>query len=305
MSHGDSRTVTADRAVAAALAGSAAASAAVPEDELEPATLVDAARAWRWVVGTSCLELYAVPQTTPQWRATWIGAGAALHRARVALAADGLAAHVDLMPDAAARREPIDPPTLITGSGEHRQRTLLARVTVTGTVEVTAQARALYEATDPDVGPVDDHPETAPGTRPSRSVVRELVGAARAEGVRLRLIRVGPALVGVLHGPDTRLAWLRAGMAASAVRLLARQHGLTTTTTLAAQPSPATGASPAGTAVITEPSPAGPGPVTRPGRSWGIPPSRANRSGWRRISDREGWLTVGIGTPYLLLRLTG
>jgi hypothetical protein len=266
-----------NRVVAAALAGSAAASAAVPEADLgaEVGGAIDAmptnaALAWRWVVGTDALDLYAAQPSSPQWRATCVGAGGALHRASVALAAEGLAAQVALLPEAGARADRSWPPTA------H-----LARLVVAGSVEVTAEARSLYEATEPE----DEGLDGAPGDRsagPSRVVVRDLVNAARAEGVRLRVIRDGDGLVGVLHGPDTCESWLRAGMASSAVRLLARQHGLLATITLALGPTARRGA-------------------RRPSN---LPTAARIRAGWRRIGDREGWLTVGIGTPYLRLRLT-
>jgi hypothetical protein len=280
MSSADTRTTPADRFVAAALAGSAAASAAVPDADLGPvsdgdATFISAARAWRWVVGTEALDLYAVHGSSAQWRATCVGAGGALHRACVALAADGLAPRVTLLPDAPARWDPSSP----DAPAEQRRRSLLARLIVAGTVEVTDEARALYDATDADEGraQVDNQ---APQIPPSRSVVRDLVGAARGEGVRLRLLRDHVGLVGILHGPDTRDAWLRAGMAASAVRLLARRHGLVTVTS--ALPNTGTRRR-ASTSLLA------------------VPPLR---TAWRRIGDREGWLTVGISTPYLRLRLS-
>lgn len=305
MTNVNDRRITAGRAVAAALAGSAAASAAVPEADLEPltgGTALDPARtgatrpagagsaaavpagdpldaptqaeamlAWRWVVGTDALDLHAVHPSSPHWRATCVGAGGALHRARVALAAEGLAARVTLLPDTPARWE--------TGSLDSPR---LARVVVAGIVEVTDEARALFAATDPEDGVDDRDPGglALRGRGPARAVIRELVGAARAEGVRLRLVRDGGELVGLLHGPDTREAWLRAGMATSAVRLLARRHGLATATAVAADH---------------------PGVTTR--RRASLPATRPVRAGWRRIGEREGWLSVGIGTPYMRLRL--
>lgn len=235
----------ADRQVAAALAGSAAASAAVSPVDTEP--LPPASLAWRWVVGTHALDLHAVEPDHPQWRVTCLGAGEALHRARVALAAEGFSAHVTLLPG--------DEPA-------H-----LARLVSAGPVAVTPQALALYAATDPS-STVDstDRPSTVEIRRGLR---RELAGVAHNEGVRLRLIRVGGDLAGVLHGPDTRAGWLRAGAALSAVRLTCVRYGLRLTTTL-------------------------------PGPSSGV----GGRAGRRRLSDREGWLGVGIGTPYARLRIS-
>ena len=88
---------------------------------------------------------------------------------------------------------------------------------------------------------------------------------AKAEGVRLRVEEDAGDLIAMLHGPDTREAWLRAGAALSAVRLMAGRYGLTAVPSLA----------------VDEP---------RPGR--------------RRVGEREGWLGVGIGTPYVRLRMT-
>jgi hypothetical protein len=231
----------ADRSVAAALAGSAAASASVPTADgglHTPASL-----AWRWVVGTEALDLYASAVASPDWRDTYLAAGGALHRARLALAAEGLATKVALLPD--------DDPA-------H-----LARLVTTGQIEVTPEAIAAYDATDPAL-------EEAEVPRPpSRGLMRDLGGSAKAEGVKLRLVRAGGDLVGVLHGPDTHQAWLRAGAALCAVRLLAGRHGMTT---------------------VPEVASSGRGPVLRSER--------------RRLSDREGWLWVGIGTPYVRLRLS-
>jgi hypothetical protein len=103
----------------------------------------------------------------------------------------------------------------------------------------------------------------------ARGVMRELSAVAKAEGVRLRLVQDGPSFSGILHGPDTHEAWLRAGAALSAVRLAAQRHGLATA------------------------------PVASTDQTGRLP-----RSGRRLIGDREGWLGVGIGTPYVRLRLT-
>jgi hypothetical protein len=233
-----------NRQVAAALAGSAAASAAVPtpDDGLHSA----AGLAWRWVVGTDALDLYAdwrEGDSTDDQRETLIGAGGALHRARVALAAEGLAARVFLLPG-------IDP--------DH-----LARLVTVGTIEITPEAVAMFDATEPEFRRRDT------SRAPSRGVVRDLTAAARVEGVRLRAEEDGRDLIAVLHGPDTREAWLRAGSALSAVRLIAGRHGLSVTPSLAFEPAASIG-----------------------------------RTGWRRLGEREGWLGVGIGTPYVRLRIS-
>lgn len=280
--HETAPTAPPDREVAAALAGSAAVSAAVSSadaGQLTGEATSDAALAWRWVLGTEALDLYAAQPASTLWRATYVGAGGALHRARLALAADGLAAQVTLMPEGSERSNADRLRGGAAGWGRPMDRSRrggtetphLARLVVVGTVEVTDETRGLYDAIDPDDGP-------RVGAAPSRGVVRDLVGAARAEGVRLRLIRDGRDLVGVLHGPDSRDAWLRAGMAASAIRLLARRLGLQTAAALAADASGSAAGLGAGV-----------------GRG---------RTGLRRIGDREGWLSVGIGHAYLRLRLS-
>src|SRR5690606_27897061 len=104
----------------------------------------------------------------------------------------------------------------------------LARLEVTGTIELTDDALALYAATDPTSPHHRDDARTPDGTRAagatkadattdgatadgptrsrrprspsaSRGIARELVRAARAEGVRLRLIRDGDEYIGVMH----------------------------------------------------------------------------------------------------------
>jgi hypothetical protein len=228
-----------NREVTAALAGSAAASAAVasPDAGLHSA----AGLAWRWVVSTDALDLYADRSVRRElWRETLIGGGGAVHRARIALAADGLEARVSLLPDA-------DP--------DH-----LARVVAVGAIEITPLAIALFDATEATPGLHDFR------RRPSRGLIRDLTAAATGEGVRLRVEdKEDGDLLAVLHGPDTRDAWLRAGAALSAVQLIASRSGY------AAEPS----------LVADEP-----------------------RTESRRVGEREGWLGVGIGTPYVRLRIS-
>jgi len=233
----------ADRQLTAALAGSAAATAAVPSVEAVPAIL--GARPWRWVVHTDSLDLFAdrsrrAVAADPTDRLTLISCGDALHRARVALAADGLAARVTLLPDA-------DP--------DH-----VASVTAPERIDVTDQARTRYEATElrpADRRQADHGPEHGPAdlgaaadARPPATAIAALVAAAADEGMRLRLldrhqvielaaatsvtrraqdrIRQDDATVyGVLEGDgDSPHAWLRAGEALSAVWLEASQRGL-------------------------------------------------------------------------------
>ncbi len=227
-----------DRQLTAALAGSAAATAAEPSVHAVPASL--GARPWRWVVHTGSLDLFAdrsrqAVAADPTDRLTLISCGDALHRARLALAADGLAARVTLLPDA-------DP--------DH-----VATVTAPERIDITDQARARYQATErrqadhgADHG-LADHDATA-DARPPDTAVAALVAAAAEEGMRLSLldrhqvielatatsvtrraqdrIRQDDATVyGVLDGDgDTPQAWLRAGEALSAVWIEASQRGL-------------------------------------------------------------------------------
>jgi nitroreductase len=103
---------------AAALAGAARVGGFAPS--------IHNTQPWRWKVAGPELSLYAARQrqlavTDPAGRMLTISCGAALHHARVALAAEGWQSTVDRVPEAA------DPD-------------LLARVTVTGQAQVTAEA---------------------------------------------------------------------------------------------------------------------------------------------------------------------
>jgi hypothetical protein len=207
-----------DRRVAQALAGSAAASAAVAESAAELRTA--SGLAWRWVVRTDALDLYAVggPTRTPtraERRTTWIAGGGALHRARVALAADGLASRATLLPDT-------DP--------DH-----LATLVPVGPIAVTDEAVARFDATEgPRALPRGRH-EVPPGRR---ELARALVAAATGEGVAISVRQEADGLIAVLYGEDTPAAWLRAGEALSAVRLEAARHGRTAVPTLAGRERP-------------------------------------------------------------------
>src|SRR6185436_15658945 len=88
-----------DRRVSDALAWFAAASAATAEPAAYPVT--PSGQAWRWVVRPDALELYAAGDPgDADRRLTLISGGGALHRARIALEAEGLAPRVTLLPDA-------------------------------------------------------------------------------------------------------------------------------------------------------------------------------------------------------------
>lgn len=185
-----------DRLLTAALAGSAAASAATA-GPTETALAVLDPPPWHWVVHTDSLELYAGAGD----RLALVRAGGAVHHVKVALAADGMAAHISLLP------EPfIDPGHL-------------ARVTVSRRVAVTPEAMASFEATEPG------HPVTE---LPPRRAVDTLVRAvADVEGMAVRLDPESGGWAGVLHGAeDTARAWLRAGEALAAMVLAGNRHGL-------------------------------------------------------------------------------
>jgi hypothetical protein len=200
----------ADRRLTAALAGSAATSAAVAA-HADAALSFGDTPPWHWVVHTDAIDLYANHAPRPrdtEGRLRLVRSGGAVHHVRVALAADGLAARVSLLPE-----PDVDP--------RH-----LARVTAGERIAVTAEAKALYEATEAG-------PAVSPG-QPAL-VLDELARAvAAAGGVALALDRhvtgpdaTGAEVLGVLYGDeDDASAWLHAGEALSATVLAANRHGL-------------------------------------------------------------------------------
>jgi hypothetical protein len=211
----------ADRQLAAALAGSAASAAAGWPEGTGPSALTSTeARRWHWVLRPDSLELYADPDVAPSRgpddQLVLLSSGGALHHATVALAADGRAAQVRLLPDS-------DP-------------THLATVTADERITVTDEARRRYET-------FERVPRGHPGG-PSDAEMAELADAAAAEGVRL--VVLAPQQVSELAGTstvrrpgsgdvfavlcgdgDAPERWLRAGAALSAISLAATRHGLT------------------------------------------------------------------------------
>jgi hypothetical protein len=221
-----------DLQVTAALAGSAAVAAAEPTLPTPLAT--DEIPPWRWVVHTDSLELYAEREPvyypgrrrgpTPEDRLILLNCGGALHRAQVALAADGYGSAVTRLPD--------DDPSHVA--------TLMA----TAPIEVTDEARERLAATDHRRGPADPH------RQPTRVAMDALIGAAESEGIHVRVLDRDEVLrlasstpvtrsvrgrlshddtgvYGVLYGEsDTAEAWLRAGEALSALWLEATRQGL-------------------------------------------------------------------------------
>jgi hypothetical protein len=122
---------------------------------------------WQWRVDAASLELYAdqdrmLAATDPQGRLMYLSCGAALHHARVALAAAGWRAVVDRLPDPA-------------------NSDLLARIRLAQRFQATAHDLALYRAITvrrTDRRPFGDQPV------PDSSIA-QLIEAAEREGVRL------------------------------------------------------------------------------------------------------------------------
>jgi hypothetical protein len=212
-------SIVADRELAAALAGSAASSAAVSTAGLPRSALSSTgARRWRWILHPDSIDLYADTAGRREGdELVLLSSGGALHHARVALAADGRRARVRLLPDS-------DP-------------THLARVTADERIEVTDEARIRYET-------LGRAPRGHHQGGPTTSELDELARAAAAEGVRLvvldqaQVLRLAGAsglksrppggdafgvLCGYSGGPES---WLRAGAALSAISLLGARRGL-------------------------------------------------------------------------------
>jgi nitroreductase len=126
---------------------------------------------WRWRIDGAVLDLRAVRErqlgvTDPAGRMLAISCGAALHHARVAVAAEGWAATVDRMPDDA------DPD-------------LLARVTATGRTPVTNESVRLLQTIrvrHTDRRPVADTVVAQPAVEALRRV-------ADAEGTHIHVLR--------------------------------------------------------------------------------------------------------------------
>jgi hypothetical protein len=153
----DDRTPSAALAAAARLAG------------LAPS--IHNTQPWRWRVTGSALQLWAVrdrqlPITDPLGRMLTISCGAALHHARIALAAEGWQVAVHRLPDPA-------------------QPDLLAEATVRHRIEVTPEAVRLLQTTR--VRRTDRRPVTDIPVDPE--AIEHLRRVAEREGARLHILR--------------------------------------------------------------------------------------------------------------------
>jgi hypothetical protein len=217
----------ADRQLTAALAGAAAsATGALNAPSIRTALAISDAQPWRWVVRSDSMDLYAdahrrLATLDPDRRLLMMSCGGSLHHARVALAAEGLGARVRLFPDSDPDR--------------------LAIVTAPDRIEVTRQAKELYEAT----GQPHTERQRIADAAPTPEAVGELRAAAHGEGVGLLLLdpdaimelagatsikpkireRIGNErsnAFAVLYGEQDRPRdWVQAGQALSAVWLTA------------------------------------------------------------------------------------
>jgi nitroreductase len=155
--------MTAERTASEVLAEAAAAAAAAPS--------IHNSQPWRWQVRPDGLDLYAerdrqLPATDPDGRMLTVSCGAALHHARVALAAEGWQCTVARMPD------PADPD-------------LLARITLGERTAGSPEAMRLYQTVR--IRHTDRRPVTRQTVTPE--ALAELVRAANGEGVQLEILR--------------------------------------------------------------------------------------------------------------------
>lgn len=152
-----------DRPAAAILAEAAEAAGFAPS--------IHNTQPWRWRVGAAGLDLFAARErqlgvTDPGGRMLHVSCGAALHHARVALAAEGWTSDTLRLPDLA--------------NPDH-----LARVTLRGAEPVTPEAMRLFQAVavrHTDRRPVSDSPVP-------HSDLALIVAATEANGARLHLLR--------------------------------------------------------------------------------------------------------------------
>ncbi len=173
--------MTADRPASEVLAAAAAAAGAAPS--------IHNTQPWGWEVHPDHLDLYAerdrqLTAGDPDGRMMIVSCGAALHHARVALAAEGWQVTVSRVPELAAAPPsgPGTPPP--SGPGTRQPNDLLARITLAGRAQVSPEAMRLYQTVQlrrTDRRPVTREP--VPG-----GVLDALTKAALAEGVHLQVL---------------------------------------------------------------------------------------------------------------------
>lgn len=164
-----------DRPIAVVLAEAASAAGFAPS--------IHNTQPWRWIVRPDALDLYAdrsrqLLATDPEARLLLISCGAALHHARVALAAEGYRARIQLLPE---------------GGLDH-----LARITIAEHIDVSATAMRLFQASlvrHTDRRPVSDTPVPA-------EALAAITEAAGAEGVGVHVL--GPDQVLDLAAASSR-----------------------------------------------------------------------------------------------------
>jgi nitroreductase len=154
--------MTAERAASEVLAEAAAAAGAAPS--------IHNTQPWRWRVHPDRLELYAarerqLPATDPDGRMLAVSCGAALHHARVAIAAEGWRCAVSRLPD------PADPD-------------LLARITLDDRTQVSPEAMRLYQTVR--VRHTDRRPVTRQQVSPE--VLAAITKAVNDQGVQLQVL---------------------------------------------------------------------------------------------------------------------
>ncbi len=142
---------------------------------------------WRWQVHPDRLELYAerdrqLTATDPDGRMLTISCGAALHHARIALAAEGWSATVSRLPD------PADPDRL-------------AQITLGERTAASPEAARLRHAAD--LRHTDRRPVTRESIAPD--TLDTFIDLAAAEGVQLQVLRadqVDDLAVAVEHAAE-------------------------------------------------------------------------------------------------------
>ncbi len=143
---------------------------------------------WRWLIHTDVADLYAdtsrqLHVTDPDGRLLTLSCGAALHHARVALAADGMAFEVIRPPG-------LDLNPTQTGTAQSDAADHLARIVVTGRAPVSAAAMRLYQAAKirhTDRRPLLDE-------RLPAGALAALVATATAFGTGLRVLSRGQVI---------------------------------------------------------------------------------------------------------------